>query len=140
MKTTHIFILFCLFCSLTISWKCNNANQNHITQRELTEKNVEGEIRLKEWRTDTLGCLGYRNFTAIQFIIDTLKINGKSTDFVIENLGYPNNRKQGLNSENFYYYFATNCEGNAIVDSLDFCWLELLIVFGRVTQTDISCL
>ena len=64
---------------------------------------------------------------------------GKSTAFIIDKLGVPNSRKKEPNSEILKYYFNTICRENVFIDSLDYCWIEMLIESDKVKNIEISC-
>lgn len=133
-----ILILIFLFGCFTPSKQCIS-DSSRFPKKELKTNDNRTEKLLENWKYDKYGCLGFRNYKTVRYIIDTLNIQGKSTNFIIENLGYPNVRKQGEKNENFYYYFNTLCDGDIQIDSADFCWLELLIELDQVKVIDVSC-
>jgi hypothetical protein len=94
---------------------------------------------LEEWKTDTLGCLKYRTKEKALYIRDSLDLMGKSTVFIINKLGTPNSVRKESNSEILKYYFNTICRENVFIDSLDYCWLEMLIESDKVKNIEVSC-
>ena len=81
----------------------------------------------------------YRTADNAKYIRDSLNLTGKSTAFVIEELGVPNSRQTNANRETLIYYFDTNCNDNVFIDSVDYCWLELLIKSDKVKNIYTNC-
>lgn len=94
---------------------------------------------LEEWRADAFGCLEYRTVEKALYIRDSLSLIGKSTGIVIEKLGVPNSRMKETNSEILKYYFNTICRESVFIDSLDYCWVEMLIEFDKVRNIQVIC-
>ena len=39
----------------------------------------------------------------------------------------------------FFYYFGPNCRDNVFIDTLDYCWLELLMKSNKVKNIYTNC-
>lgn len=39
----------------------------------------------------------------------------------------------------FFYYFGPNCRNNVFIDTLDYCWLELLMKSNKVKNIYTNC-
>lgn len=124
MKTIYILIPFIL-CGCFVSSKYQ-------------VKDKENKL-LEEWRTDTLGCLKYRTKEKALYIRDSLSLMGKPTVFIIDKLGVPNSKKKESNSEILKYYFNTICRENVFIDSLDYCWIEMLVESDKVKNIEVNC-
>jgi hypothetical protein len=98
------------------------------------EKNI-----IKNWKLDTLGCLGYRNINTSYYLIDSLNLKGKNKDFLIRKIGLPNYSQKTNNTETFKYYFNTTCKNGVFIDSIDYCWLELFIISNKIESLGIIC-
>jgi hypothetical protein len=118
-----IFIVF--FCG------CFSNSKYHL-------KDKESKL-LQEWKADSLGCLHYRTKEKAIYIRDSLNLINKSTDFVIRKLGIPNSLNKDANKEILKYYFNTSCRENVFIDSLDYCWVGVLIESDLVINIEVSC-
>jgi len=120
---------------------------------------------LEEWRLDTLGCLGYRNFEKAVYIMDSLDIINKNKEFVLEKLGVPNFimildvdtdefpyshldsngclvRKTWKEEETFAYYYNTEricINGTFDRDECCYCCVFILIILNEVKDVSIPC-
>jgi len=126
-KVITIFIFsFCLFgCIFSFSQK-------------RAEKIREEKI-LEDWKSDTLGCFGYRNSEKACYLRDSLGLMNKSKAFVLKKIGVPNFTQKNDDDEVFKYYFNGICREGVLIDSADYCWLELLIISDKVEYIGISC-
>lgn len=94
---------------------------------------------LKEWRTDSLGCLQYRTKEKAFYIRDSLDLIDKTNSYIIDKLGNPNSVRKDGNVEVIKYYFNTVCRENLFIDSLDYCWVEMLFEKNHLKNIEISC-
>ncbi len=92
-----------------------------------------------DWRVDTLGCLKLRTLSNAKYIRDSLNIVNKESSFVINKLGQPNFQTINSNIEIIRYYFDTYCHESEIIDTLDYCWLEMSFEREKVKTIDIIC-
>jgi len=139
MKTLFIFILITFLGCKSISVNKIEREQLKSSIENNEEVSLNFDLLLHNWRNDSLGCLGYRTLQTVIYIVDSLNFNGKPIEFVLKNLGFPNRSLIGLNCQNFYYYFDTQCKDGLFDENLDFCWLELKIDFDKVSAIDINC-
>lgn len=130
----NLFISIILLCALL---GCNSPT-SHMDDKNI-DRNIKETEMLAAWRADTFGCLKYRTADNAKYIRDSLNLTGKSTAFVIEELGVPNSRQTNANRETLIYYFDTNCNDNVFIDSVDYCWLELLIKSDKVKNISMKC-
>jgi hypothetical protein len=101
-------------------------------------ENKESKL-LKEWKADSLGCLHYRTKEKAIYIRDSLNLLNKSTSFVINKLGGPNSIKKDANSETLKYYFNTTCKENVFIDSVDYCWITMIVESDSIKKIEVSC-
>ncbi|MBP5421104.1 MAG: hypothetical protein J6Y78_01550 [Paludibacteraceae bacterium] len=125
-----LFISIILLCAFT---GCNSLDDKNI------DRNIKESKLLAMWRVDTFGCMKYRTADNAIYIRDSLNLTGKSTAFVIDELGVPNSRQTNDDRETLIYYFNTYCNDNVFIDSVDYCWLELLIESDKVKNIYTKC-
>ena len=106
---------------------------------QIKEEKIKEEKILEDWRNDTLGCLGYRNSEKAIYLRDSLGLNAKSKIFVLEKLGIPNFIQENKETEVFKYYFNGICRDGKLIDSVDYCWFEILFISNQVRNTSIVC-
>lgn len=103
------------------------------------QRNKDETNLLNEWKVDSFGCLKYRTKERAFYIKDSLDLMNKSSSFIINKLGAPNTIRKEANTEILKYYFNTVCRENIFVDSLDYCWIEMVIESNRLKRIDIIC-
>ena len=106
-------------------------------QKQLTHPNHPNfdDSKLREWRKDSLGCLGFRNIDMADYICDTLNFKGCNTSFVIEKLGQPNKIFIDKKRQIFTYYVDMSCRDNVFIDSIDYCWIKIEFISDVFSQS-----
>jgi hypothetical protein len=100
---------------------------------------TEKEDRFEFWKLDTATCKKIRTAEDARYIEDSLNWENKTKKFVIDILGNPDtliilNKK----SQALVYYYDTPCY-NGIMDTLDNCWVDIIIVSNKVKFVGIGC-
>ena len=90
---------------------------------------------IKDWKTDSLGCLGLRSYDKAKEIVAIYKLNSKSNVEIETLLGKPNY----INHESYLsysYYFQSFCDSTSrnLIDSMDCCWVEFIFNVGHEVE------
>ncbi len=88
------------------------------TQKEKYDHIDSLELKLQNWRMDSLGCLGFRNRTFFEFWEKLHHYVEKDSVLSLILLGRPNEIKRARNQVEYFYHFATKCKGNSIDEAL----------------------
>jgi len=97
------------------------------------------EDNLMYWKLDVFGCKGYRNKEHAYYIRDSLDLRNTNKRFVINKIGTPDLIKTNNNEIILKYYFDSKCNNGVLIDSIDYCWVEIQLISNRVKSTTILC-
>jgi hypothetical protein len=109
MKTCRLFLFILFLAFASVSSKAQNGNKYFIDSLD---------IKLSNWRKDSLGCLGLRNRYYFEFWQNLHHYLESDTALCTILLGKPNNKKIEQDKVLYIYYFSTRCKGESIDENL----------------------
>lgn len=81
----------------------------------------------ENWRKDSLGCKNLRNKKYSDSINDRIDFKNKNEMNLINYLGNYDKSTSNEKYKYLIYFFDTKCHNNAIIDSVDHCYLQYRI-------------
>jgi hypothetical protein len=133
-----------LFVYLVLFLSCSNSrteNQSKVRKDKTVIVNDTISRYIADWKKDSLGCLGLRDYNKLQYILKYFNLISKSKEEVVNILGQPDFIINDDTEMRFTYYFDTMCDKGEMIDSTDFCWARVTFDKGsKVKQIDNACL
>ena len=109
MKTCRLFLFILFLTFLSGSCIAQNGNKSFIDSLD---------IKLSNWRKDSLGCLSFRNKYFFEFWQNLHHYVESDTALCTILLGKPNEKKFEKDKILYIYYFSTRCRGQSIDENL----------------------
>ena len=131
----HILKLIVIYLTLSCNSKSSDETQLLIQYDDSTNKFIN------IWKSDSNGCLGYRNHIVLENILSILSEKDKSIPNIIMLLGEPNVRTSNKDETYFSYFFSCVCDNNLHKDSIE-CYMSIIIFDkdSKIKLIDNKCL
>ena len=98
------------------------------------------ENMLEDWRRDTSGCLNIRSSEKLHYLRECLVLDNKSKSFVLKKLGEPNIIVKDGNKETYRYYYNGLCNNEGqLIESSDYCWIEISFSSNKIIYIASLC-
>lgn len=136
MMTAMKMILTFLITVLLFAICCSNENKI-----QTQEGSDSLKIAVKNFKKDSLGCIGLRTKKSIEYIYQEGKLKGKTKSEVLSLIGTPNDSVSANGILNLRYYFKRICSNGIPVDSVEKCWSNLHVDVSsqRVSNIEFVC-
>ncbi len=132
----RIVFICLIFFSMVVS-----TNSHSINWTSLKRNPDTGKVKsaMDDWKKDSLGCIGLRDFNKITLLIDSFQLKEKSYTDVIVILGKPNKeivyKTDGIILR---YLYHTCCRDGKLDPECDYSWTDFIFKDRRKSGCIIS--
>lgn len=81
----------------------------------------------RQWREDSLGCSRIRDRKKAKLLSEYILSKSMNRADVVLLLGAPDKLGGGGGKLNMEYYFDAFCQNDVVVDTLDYCWMNIVV-------------
>jgi hypothetical protein len=125
LRVVPLLLAISVCCILDVG--CQGARDTVITPAKQVGRDLDIASLAAAWKEDSSGCKQVRDRDKAALISSYIISRHYTRGDVLKMLGPPNGISGGCNGVNLVYVFDVSCMNGRMIDTLDYCWMNIVV-------------